>query len=363
MFNQQSSLSSRRETLFTPSSQSSSSSRATETMDSFDMQFEQSTEGTSMLAVPSYPESQHSYGSRPPSLSPSFHTAAPLPGAAHLSPPSSASPSSTFSSSMADDYLLNTSFNSADLDMFFQQQEVDMSAVLDGINGSGKPGHSLSIPDFGLSPTKPTFNFMGVNEESQQLQSETLGFFQPTKTEDIYDVSNFLDVPITPTHLDNRRFSQTSLDGSNSQYGAGHVNQHQHHTPVPTNWGNGASLNAWTLEQARRSLSAASSTQASQSLTLDDLSSQLAAASSYSHSPRSTSSWRGLSPPALQHGVPTADVSNFDDQIRALEAARIQVQARLAVNAATYGSNNGTQQHQQSSSGGEYRWSCFLQCV
>jgi hypothetical protein len=159
--------------------------------------------------------------------------------------------------------------------MFFQQQDVDMGAMLNGAGqNEGKPGHSMSIPNFSFSPSKPTFDFSFGSAGAapqQTFQMSSMMYQQPGKQEDNYDLSSFVDIPSTPTHADTRRFSVTSLDGSHGQ-GSGHTFQHsQQHYPTPTNWGSGSSLNAWTLEQARRSLSVASSAQASQSLSLDDM--------------------------------------------------------------------------------------------
>lgn len=76
------------------------------------------------------------YFSRPPSLSPSSHS---MPPGSNQSPHSSASPSSNFSISAADDFLLANSFNNNDLDMFLFQNN-------DCPTQPGKQGHSLFLP-------------------------------------------------------------------------------------------------------------------------------------------------------------------------------------------------------------------------
>ncbi len=81
---------------------------------------------------------QQSYPSRPPSLSPSSQSMFPL-QPAQQSPHSSASPSSNYSISATDDFLLANSFSSNELDMLlFQNSDYQVQP--------GKQGHSLFLP-------------------------------------------------------------------------------------------------------------------------------------------------------------------------------------------------------------------------
>ncbi len=88
------------------------------------------------LSHPSASTSGHfpAYLSGPPSLSPSS-----MPTHPHHSPRSSASPSSNFSISATDDFLLANSFSTNELDMFLFQNG-DFPAQPE------KPGHSLFLP-------------------------------------------------------------------------------------------------------------------------------------------------------------------------------------------------------------------------